>query len=501
MELAFEQIQCSCLQRAAHMALTQEQTQELIIPDSMPDAARTLMCYAVPELQSKTSRTGSLLVSGNLRTSCLYADETGAVQLLRSDLPFSVQLENSALQETTQCVLQCSVRSADSRLINSRKVLLRIGVLVQADGYEPDTRTLAQVQGAPACLQMRCETYRDLVPAEIGECAVQVSEELQLPEGKAPIDRMVSCQVQAALTEQSLHGDKVLFKGTAYVHLSYLDEAGGVGTAVLPVPFSQYCQLQKSYDGQQARVTLCLTGVQLEPVSADGGQKLLFGAGFAAQCMALEEQELTVCTDAYATKGAFTPQWTGQDWIMHLDTQTLREPVRQTFEQEAAVVLDSRIYPDAPTTERVEGGVVIHVPLRADVLYRDAGGAVQAAVFRTEATCRTELRENGLCDAQLQLQPEGYLAAGGGGIELRCDALFQLQSYVRQKLQSLSGGTLEQQTERGGSRPSVIICRCADRQELWQLAKQYRTTAHAIEAANHLTQPEVEAGRLLLIPM
>ena len=122
-------------------------------------------------------------------------------------------------------------------------------------------------------------------------------------------------------------------------------------------------------------------------------------------------------------------------------------------------------------------------------------------VFRTEATCRTELRENGLCDAQLQLQPEGYLAAGGGGIELRCDALFQLQSYVRQKLQSLSGGTLEQQTERGGSRPSVIICRCADRQELWQLAKQYRTTAHAIEAANHLTQPEVEAGRLLLIPM
>ena len=41
MELAFEQIQCSCLQRAAHMALTQEQTQELIIPDSMPDAARS----------------------------------------------------------------------------------------------------------------------------------------------------------------------------------------------------------------------------------------------------------------------------------------------------------------------------------------------------------------------------------------------------------------------------------------------------------------------------
>ena len=77
MELAFEQKQRSCLKRTAHLSLAQEQTQELIIPDAMPDAARTLICYAEPELQSKTSRAGSLLVTGNLRASCLYADEAG----------------------------------------------------------------------------------------------------------------------------------------------------------------------------------------------------------------------------------------------------------------------------------------------------------------------------------------------------------------------------------------------------------------------------------------
>ena len=69
MELAFEQKQRSCLKRTAHLSLAQEQTQELIIPDAMPDAARTLICYAEPELQSKTSRAGSLLVTGNLRAS------------------------------------------------------------------------------------------------------------------------------------------------------------------------------------------------------------------------------------------------------------------------------------------------------------------------------------------------------------------------------------------------------------------------------------------------
>ena len=89
MELAFEQKQRSCLKRTAHLSLAQEQTQELIIPDAMPDAARTLICYAEPELQSKTSRAGSLLVTGNLRASCLYADEAGGLQLLTTDVPFT----------------------------------------------------------------------------------------------------------------------------------------------------------------------------------------------------------------------------------------------------------------------------------------------------------------------------------------------------------------------------------------------------------------------------
>ena len=97
MELAFEQKQRSCLKRTAHLSLAQEQTQELIIPDAMPDAARTLICYAEPELQSKTSRAGSLLVTGNLRASCLYADEAGGLQLLTTDVPFTLKLESSDL--------------------------------------------------------------------------------------------------------------------------------------------------------------------------------------------------------------------------------------------------------------------------------------------------------------------------------------------------------------------------------------------------------------------
>lgn len=103
------------------------------------------------------------------------------MQLLTSELPFTVKLECAELCEDTQTLVRCCVRSADSRLINSRKVLLRVSVLVQADGYEPQTQSMSVLKDPPACLQLKTQTYETNAPVELSERAFQVSEELNLP--------------------------------------------------------------------------------------------------------------------------------------------------------------------------------------------------------------------------------------------------------------------------------------------------------------------------------
>ena len=412
MELAFEQKQRSCLHRTAHLSLAQEQTQELIIPDSMPDASRTLICCAEPEVQSKTNREGSLLVTGTLRTGCLYADEAGGLQLLTSELPFTVKLECAELREDTQTLVRCCVRSADSRLINSRKVLLRVSVLVQADGYEPQTQSMSVLKDPPACLQLKTQTYETNAPVELSERAFQVSEELNLPDGRPQIARLVSCLLTPVVQEQGLVGSKAVLKGTANLQITYLDNENALRTLSFSVPFSQYCQMEGDYDQDETlESVLLVTGVQLEPVASEQSQKLLFGAGLLAQCMVVQPQALTLCEDAYSTKGEFQPQWETQEHTMRLDAQTLREPVRASFPVQAAAVLDCRVYPDAQALERTDDGVTVHVPLRADLVYTDPDGAVQAETFRTEVSCHTALSENGLCEAVCTIQPEGYASA------------------------------------------------------------------------------------------
>lgn len=502
MELAFEQTQFSCLRRVAQLSVAQEQTQELIIPDAMADAARTLICYAEPELQSKTSRDGSLLVTGVIQTSCLYADEQGSVQPLSTQIPFTVKLDHPQWKDQTRSRVSCTIRSADGRLINSRKALLRVNVLVQAEGYEPTSEASSTLRDAPGCLQQKTAVYTDLVPVELSEREFRLSEELALPDGRSAIGQVVSCAAQPVLQEQNLVGDKALAKGKIELLLTYLDEEGAVRTLSLSFPFSQYCQLLQTYTQDEAlQITLCMTGVQLEQVNTNEGQKLLVSVGLVMQCLISSAQQLSVCEDAYTTRGSFTPQWKTDERVMRLDVQNVHASLREAFPAQAALVLDCRVYPQEQTQQRIDDGLLIHAPLRADILYADADGAVQMQTFRAELTCRTALCENGSCEAQLQLLPGGGATAGGGSIELRCDGVFQLQCYCQQTLKTLVGGSIDPHEAQREARTSVVIRRTSRPQELWELAKHYRTTIDAIQTANQLMQPEVEAGRLLLIPM
>lgn len=503
MELTFEQTQFPCLRRVAHLSVAQEQTQELIIPDAMADASRTLICYAEPELQSKTSRDGSLLITGLLRASCLYADEQGDIQPLSAQLPFTAKLEHPQWQEQTLSCVSCTIRSADARLINSRKLLLRVNVLVQADGYEPTSEAGSTLQDAPGCLQQKTAVYSSLVPVELSERAFSLSEELVLPEGRSAASQLISCAVNPVLQEQNLVGDKALAKGKLELLLTYLDAQNIVRTLSLSVPFSQYCQLQQTYSHEETlQTSLCLTGVQAELIGTADGQKLLLGVGLVMQCLILAAQHLCVCEDAYATRGTFTPQWQTEEHLMRLDGQTIRASLRESLPVEGvSAVLDCRIYQQEQTQQRTEDGLVIHAPLRVDVLYADADGALQMHSTRVELTCRTALCETGSCEASLVLLPECSATAGTGAIELRCEGVFSLQCFCKQTLKNLVGGSIDPHETQREPRASVIIRRTAHQQALWELAKQYRTTTEAIQTANGLSQPEVDAGQLLLIPM
>ena len=77
MELVFEAQSIDYLRPVFTKAAAQEQTQELIVPDSYPDCGRIVFTGACAVMRGKEARDGSVVVTGGVRAGLLYVPEDG----------------------------------------------------------------------------------------------------------------------------------------------------------------------------------------------------------------------------------------------------------------------------------------------------------------------------------------------------------------------------------------------------------------------------------------
>lgn len=500
MELVFAEKPCRYLRRVVHAARAQEQTADVIVPDSFPDVERIVYAGASAIVRSKECRAGSVSVTGGLRAAALYVPDDGSQpRVLDAYIPFTVRLDDPALTEQTQVIVQCGVCSADARMVNSRKVLLRVSVCCTADGFEPAEQTLYTLSSRPPQLQLREQTYPVLLPVETAEKSFTVSDEIMLPTGAA-LGQLCCFDTAPQVDERRVVGNKAVFKGTLCVHALYKTPEGRMQTVSQIVPFSQYCELSGEYDDGEAQITMAVTGAQLEPDAAQPEQKLCFAVQLLAQCTVSRMQSVTLLEDAYAIGAELTPQWCEVALESRLDAQTLRQTLRDTVHADVQSVAECAAYLGLPVQTRVQGGVHLEVPAFVNLLYYDRDDALQGASARLAAQCDVALAQEGQCIVQPALLPDTYAAPTPDGAEVRCDCQLGVQCFSGQTLRTLCGGELEAQP-RPVSRPSVIVRRAEQGSALWELAKTYGASVDAIRSANDLTGDEIAAGEIVLIPM
>ena len=501
MELTFQSKTVPFLRCSLRQTVTQEQTKEIIVPDSYPDAGAILLTNADAVLRSQESRAGSLIISGAIRASCLYVpeDETQP-RLLDSYFPFTLRLDHPAVKEETSYCLDLRVRSADSRLINSRKLLLRVGIGCQITGYEPAQEVFFELKQKPEALQLKVSDYPLMLPAETVQKSFPITEELEIGLAKPAAAQLAGFSVLPVVREQKLNGTKAVLKGDIFVSMLYAAEDGSFQSFAQALPFSQFVELREDYpDGSGLRLSLAVTGADLELQAGSEGRKLLFTGDVLIQCLVSRQQTVTVYEDAYVTEGTLRPEWKDYELEWGLDCQTLLRSVRETAGFSVREVIDAKFYPDFPEKSRTEAGLRITLPVQYNLLVRDEQGAYRGITGRMEDSTELALHPDADADVQAEAVGEGAASAGGAGIDLRLDLALTVCSYAERTLRSLCGGSVEP-GEPTQTNTCVIIRRTETQSEIWALAKVYATTVDAIRAANRLTGDEVDAGRMLLIP-
>lgn len=138
MEIAFHKAEFPCLVAAVNEVQNSEQTQELRLPDGMPDVGKVLCAWGQTILRGKEWRSDSLTVSGGMLIWVLYTPEDGSEpRIVDGWLPF--QMRWTLPPDTLEGSIRVSAltRFADARSVSPRKLMLRAGIGVLAQGWTP----------------------------------------------------------------------------------------------------------------------------------------------------------------------------------------------------------------------------------------------------------------------------------------------------------------------------------------------------------------------------
>lgn len=493
MEMTFEKREVPCLFGAVQEVQNSEQTQELRLPDGMPEIGKVLCAWGQVILRGKEWRSDSILVTGGMLMWVLYMPEDGSsAQVVDGWLPFQMRWSLPEDCREGEIRVTALTRFADARSVSPRKLMLRAGIGILAEAWAPKELPLwepGELTGAPELLKLR---HPVRLPQEAGEKAFLLEEELNT--GIKP-EKLLYYTLRPEITEQKVLANKIAFRGSGNLHAVWMGEDGAVTSQDFALPFSQFAELKGSFGSDaQVDVRCCVTNLELEN---DESGTLQAKCAVAAQYLVDDVQLLETVADAYFPGGALS-----------LEKQTLQAPAilerrTETVSTECAVpvnavsVADLSFLPDFPRQYREEEGIAAEIPGTVQLLCYESEGTLRAASCRWEG----KLMHSTGPETALRIIPETaapQFSIGPDRITVRTELPLQMTATGGEGIPmvvSMQGTAPAPDPQR----PSLILRR-ADTSALWDLAKACGSTMSAIRTANAL-QDEPRPGQMLLIPV
>lgn len=500
MELVFQERPMEYLEQMLNETVSQEETAEIIVPDSFPDVDRVIDSFGTLLIREKECSAGSVTLSGGVKAGVLFVPEgEDSPRLLEAYLPFTIRKEHETLSQDARVQCLCRIKEIDARMLNSRKVLLRLSLSCRVIAYGKREERLYDMDNPPEAVCLKRTVVPMTVAMDTGEKTFTINDELELPEGSPAVDRVYKALYRPEISEKRMIGNKAVFKGSLRIHTMYLGMDGSCNVFEGELPFSQYVEMGRDLDDHELRVALSFSGAELEPDGQMECHRLLVSLNLLAQCTAVGTQQVSYVEDGYDLHQVLEPKWASVKMTGRLDAQEFRENLSGRLQIPAKSVLDAWAYEDDVMQQRNGEMVSMQYGVACNVVYYDEEGNLQGKSVHLTRTADMELSSAAFCRPATQIAGE-ITTTAGNEVEVRCPVVMRADSFAVQEFRGVCGGELQPAPE-DPDRPSVILRLVGQEESLWTVAKSYRTTVRNIMDANGLKSDSLTGEQMLLIPL
>ena len=496
MQLQFERKPCKYLRRVVWETKEQEQTQEVRLPEGMPDIGNILGAWGQPLMRGKEWNSDSIATSGGVMAWVLYAPADGsAPRMVEVWLPVSMKWSMTGAEKMGTIRCNWMLKGVDGRVLSARKLMVRANVSVLAEALEPWEEELSVAAQVPEDVQVLANTYPARLSAEAGEKAFLMDEELTFSAGEPMPERLISVTMTPELTEQKVLGGKGVFRGNGNFRILYQDGEGRLHSRCHQAAFSQLADLDRDHE-KDAELTVVLALSSLEPELTEG--RLRLKCGMVAQYEVTELQMLELTEDAYSPARKVSAEVSQLRLPLVLDRRQELGRFVSSMDGSGRVV-DVSVTTEQPVLRRTGEVCELACGGQAQVLYYDDADCLQGRSGRWTTAWELPISPDAELLSMVVAMPEPQVSINAGQLQVNGEVTMEVRAVAQSPLNMVTGLELGENRRPDPGRPSLILRRAGEG-SLWDLAKATGSTVSAIRSANGLESDPLD-DRLLLSPV
>ena len=493
--------------------------EDILVPDTKPDLREILLIDGNPRLSSREidciNKTDDYIgISGEVELQTLYVPENretaGPVIAVQTRVPFKERWHTDIAPGAT-LIMDCRAEKIEYMVINERKYRVKISLAIMArECVDRKIDIFEGINGEE--IQMLKEQVEITSISLRKKDTLTISENLEIKEDGNP-ESILKQDINVVENYKQITAEKVVINGFIFVNLLYTVSGDSPWDCIRQVQerveFTQFIPIKQQ--GASGRVCFDGSGLRVKLVQdEDLGEVFRLEGEIVTYAELYAGTERDIIVDGYHRKKDFICDFSEERSRTPVAAAAGEASVREIISPDAAYgEIDKILYTTGEILESEsrgeQGKVITEGRLQAKMIcmsLRDEGepqlfSIRQEVPFRV-VTAVPQMTGGEIISARTHVRDIWAEKINGKQMEFNASVMAEAEIMREVSFKVLTNPAFEESTSKESMAPMVVYV-AGENENLWKIAKKFKTSVESVAKLNQLEDGEISEGRKLLI--
>lgn len=485
---------------------------DIIVPDVKPDILKIMQVDAAAMIKEKTVSDGCVFVRGSVDMKILYIPDSkdDTIKSINTTLDFAYKAEKKSICSGMSAAVFADVDKVDFRLINSRK--LSVKVFVGVDINVSGVRNIDFATGieGDCCAEVKKAPIR--VNSAVADCDREfvVRENMEIPSGKASIGEILKVDLKISDKEIKALTGKAVIKGTANISVLYSGDNSSIEFMEADIPFTEVVDIPDLIEDADCDMDCSICDVFYKVSEDNDGDMRIVNVEFAiaAHISAYKTVQTDIIEDCYVPNCDMSIDRIDEKIEEVISSPTVQNTIREivTIDKNAPQI--NGVYHivtkvSVTDTQTENGRICVSGKIDVYILYITDSEEFPIYSCKREIPFTSMIDapscEKGTeCEIKAETEHVSYSLNMSNEVELRIILRINAKVIRQRKLELVSqiSEPCEKKNESG-----IIIYFVQNDDSLWDIAKRYGVSIDNVMQFNGISADDrIMCGQRLIIP-